>query len=101
MAKITRFSRTASHVAACEGHSDFVEKLVQLMPVEALEMVDEFGQTALHYAAFSRILKAAIALVKKNPKLISVVDKQGWTPLLRAYVLGFTINKDLIGTSFW
>ncbi|XP_024017265.1 ankyrin repeat-containing protein NPR4 [Morus notabilis] len=87
---------TALHVAACEGHSDFVEKLAQLMPVEALEMVDEFGRTALHYAAFSGILKAAIAQVKKNPNLTSILDSQGWTPLLRACVFGFAINKDLI-----
>lgn len=39
-ARISNLSMTALHVAACEGHSEFVEKLVKLMPRDELAAQD-------------------------------------------------------------
>lgn len=75
---------TALHVAAGEGRSEFVEKMVSYLPVEALEMRDCLGYTALHYAAIAGSMRAAKALVKKKPALANGLDFKGQTPLLVA-----------------
>ncbi|XP_050383555.1 ankyrin repeat-containing protein At5g02620-like [Argentina anserina] len=80
-AKISNLSMTALHVAACEGHSEFVEKVVKLMPADELAAHDEMGFTALHYAAIGANLRSAKALLKENPKLAQSVDTIGKTPL--------------------
>ncbi|KAL6226787.1 hypothetical protein ACLB2K_000748 [Fragaria x ananassa] len=80
-AKISNLSMTALHVSACECHSEFVEKLVKLMPADELAAHDEMGFTALHYAAIGGNLRSAKALLKENPKLAQSVDIKGRTPL--------------------
>lgn len=80
-AVISTISMTAGHVAASAGQSGFVEKLVELMPMEALEMKDAEGRTILHYAAISGSIKAARALVKKNRALTQIMDIGERTPL--------------------
>lgn len=94
---VAPFSRTALHVAAGEGHSEFVEKIVERMTADALEMVDEFGRTALHQSAFAGISpKAAKAMVNKNPNLTNIMDGgRGWSPLLIAAYHG-SKSKDLV-----
>ncbi|XP_024017263.1 uncharacterized protein LOC21410003 [Morus notabilis] len=84
IASITLLSFTALHVAASEGHTEFLEKLVGLMSTEAMAAGDMEGQTALHIAAISGSLGAAVALVKRNPRLTGVVDHKGYTPLVLA-----------------
>lgn len=83
-ATFTRVSMTALHAAAGEGQSEFVEKMVSYLPVEALEMRDHVGLTALHYAAIAGSMRAAKALVKKKPALANGLDFKEQTPLLVA-----------------
>ncbi|KAI3832003.1 hypothetical protein MKX03_006377 [Papaver bracteatum] len=84
-AKITNFSEMAIHVAATAGHSEFVEVLMKIMPLEALEFKDtKDGETLLHLAAISGITKAAKAIVKVNPRLANMCYNSGWVPLLSA-----------------
>ncbi|GMN53002.1 hypothetical protein TIFTF001_022142 [Ficus carica] len=83
-ARITRTSMTALHVAAGEGRSEFVEKMMSAIPEEALEMRDRARFTALHHAAIAGSMRAAKALVKKKPALANAMDSEGQTPLLIA-----------------
>lgn len=88
-------SMTALNVAACEGHSEFVENIVQLMPEEALERRDHTGYTALHHATLAGSLRACVALVNKHSALTNILDEQGRTPLLVAAKFG-SENRDLM-----
>lgn len=63
---ISIHSRLALHVVACEGHWDFMEDLVKLMPAEDLALPDALGCMGLHYAAVAGSVKACKALVRKN-----------------------------------
>ncbi|KAI3949484.1 hypothetical protein MKW92_042560 [Papaver armeniacum] len=73
----------AIHVAA--GRSEFVEELVKIMPLEALEFKEtKDGDTVLHLAAVSGITEAAKAIVKVNPRLTQMCNDSGWVPLLSA-----------------
>ncbi|KAM1836097.1 hypothetical protein ACFX14_018067 [Malus domestica] len=86
---------TALHVAASEGHSEFVEKLVKRVPRDVLGMQDEMGFTPLHYAAIGGSLRSAKALLIENLKLAQCVDAKGRTPLLLAATLA-SENKELV-----
>lgn len=86
---------TALHVAASEGHSEFVEKLVKRVPRDVLEMQDEMGFTPLHYAAIGGSLRSAKALLMENLKLAQCVDAEGRTPLLLAATFA-SENKELV-----
>ncbi|XP_048443421.1 uncharacterized protein LOC103950300 isoform X2 [Pyrus x bretschneideri] len=86
---------TALHVAASEGHSEFVEKLVKRVPRDVLEMQDEMGFTPLHYAAIGGSLRSAKALLMENLKLAQCVDADGRTPLLLAATFA-SENKELV-----
>ncbi|CAL2274549.1 unnamed protein product [Prunus armeniaca] len=94
-ARISNSSMTALHVAACEGHSKFVEKLVKRVPADVLEMLDGIGYTALHYAAIGGSLRSAKALLGKNPKLTQCLDSAGRTALLLAATFA-SENKELV-----
>ncbi|XP_038710607.1 uncharacterized protein LOC120005182 [Tripterygium wilfordii] len=83
-ANISVLSMTALHVAVCNGQAEFTEKLVELMPSDALEMYDAGFYTPLHYAAMSGNIRIAKALVRKNPALPQLTDLKGYTPLLTA-----------------
>ncbi|BBH08215.1 Ankyrin repeat family protein [Prunus dulcis] len=87
-ARISNLKMTALHVAACEGHSEFVENIVALMPAAELAQLDDLGYTALHYAAIGGSLRSAKALLAANSNLTQVVDSEGRTPLLLAASLG-------------
>ncbi|XP_021804961.1 uncharacterized protein LOC110749210 isoform X3 [Prunus avium] len=87
-ARISNLKMTALHVAACEGHSEFVENIVALMPAGELAELDDLGYTALHYAAIGGSLRSAKALLAANSNLTQVVDSEGRTPLLLAASLG-------------
>ncbi|KAL5572358.1 hypothetical protein UlMin_021955 [Ulmus minor] len=69
---------TALHVAASEGHSDFVEEIVKLMQAEALEMRD----------------KAVPQPSTITPGLTNILNKDGCTPLLTILNLG-SEHKDM------
>ncbi|KAL7243334.1 hypothetical protein ACSBR1_015683 [Camellia fascicularis] len=62
-ANITDYEETTLHVSVSSARSiDFVKKLVDLMPAEALELPNTFGMTALHNAAGIGNTKAAAIL---------------------------------------
>ncbi|XP_026409101.1 uncharacterized protein LOC113304249 [Papaver somniferum] len=51
---ITVCGRSALHIAAGAGSSEFVIKLVERMPIEAFELKDNYdGNTALHLAVIA------------------------------------------------
>ncbi|GMP36781.1 hypothetical protein CsSME_00008792 [Camellia sinensis var. sinensis] len=67
-AHITDAKQTALHLAISSGRSiEFVGKLVDLMPPEALALRASQGRTALHIAALYGNTKAAVILVEKHP----------------------------------
>ncbi|XP_017976751.1 PREDICTED: transient receptor potential cation channel subfamily A member 1 isoform X2 [Theobroma cacao] len=83
-AQISCTGMNALLVASCNGHTKFVEMLVERMPEKALEMPGPGGYTALHHAAIGGNLKMAIALIRRNPQLTQITDNGGKTPLLLA-----------------
>ncbi|KAF7126776.1 hypothetical protein RHSIM_Rhsim11G0103000 [Rhododendron simsii] len=84
---VTEFRETSLHIAVGTGKEiQFVEKLVELMPVEALALTDNQGQTALHAAARVGNTKAAEVLVQKHPPLLYIRQNVGWLPIHQAAV---------------
>ncbi|XP_038711857.1 uncharacterized protein LOC120006054 [Tripterygium wilfordii] len=77
------------------GQAEFAEKLVELMPSEALAMHDCGCYTPLHYAAMSGNLRIAKALVRKNAALPQITDAVGYNPLLTATFVA-TEHKELV-----
>ncbi|XP_026444213.1 uncharacterized protein LOC113344459 [Papaver somniferum] len=81
-ARITVSNDTALHIAAAEGHSDFVEELVKLMTSEQLELKNFDNETALQLAAVAGNIISIKAMVGKNPALVNMRDRYGCIPLL-------------------
>ncbi|XP_038701714.1 uncharacterized protein LOC119998453 isoform X2 [Tripterygium wilfordii] len=86
---------TALHIAVCHEQTEFTEKLLELMPPDALEMQDAGFYTPLHYASMSRNIRIARALVRKNPALPQIADVNSNTPLWSAAVTA-TEHKELV-----
>ncbi|KAK9131369.1 hypothetical protein Sjap_011856 [Stephania japonica] len=81
----TREDVGALHIAALAGQWEFLEKLVELVPLEALTSRDAVtGSTVLHYAIVGGNTKVVKALVHKNPSLLSISDFTGLMPIGRA-----------------
>ncbi|GMP36839.1 hypothetical protein CsSME_00008829 [Camellia sinensis var. sinensis] len=81
-AKITTDEEIALHVAVATGKSiEFVKNLVDLMPVEALELNDSVGATALNIAARFGNTDAAKILVAKHSDLLYIRNRDNWLPL--------------------
>ncbi|KAK9265794.1 hypothetical protein L1049_025371 [Liquidambar formosana] len=82
-AEITVTSETVLQVAVSRDQAAFfVEKLLDLMPNESdVAQATSNGNTALGYAARVGNTKAAMLLVKKNPKLPQIRNSFGSTPL--------------------
>ena len=83
-AKVTVYGRTALHVAAVEAQWYLVEKLVEHMHANMLTELDFMGCTCLHYVAMGKSVKAAKALVAKNPSVTQVTDFKGFIPLINS-----------------
>uniref|UniRef100_A0A5B7A6J5 PGG domain-containing protein n=1 Tax=Davidia involucrata TaxID=16924 RepID=A0A5B7A6J5_DAVIN len=83
-ARITVFLKTALHVAAGAGHAKFVKNLVDIMPVEALEMQDDNGHTALFFAALAGSTESARAMVMRNPNLTQIKNHGDMAAVLYA-----------------
>ncbi|KAJ9672643.1 hypothetical protein PVL29_026034 [Vitis rotundifolia] len=66
----------------------FVEKLVEFMPSEALTLRDSDGATALFSAARAGNIKAAKLLVKKEPSLPNICQRNNLAPLHTAVRYG-------------
>ena len=91
-AKITSIGETALHIAAMFGHLDIVKKLVPLMSEDDLQLKNNCGDAALHYACFSNNknnnVKAVKCMVEKNKKLLTLTDLSGRIPVTKAFVFG-------------
>ncbi|KAE9447477.1 hypothetical protein C3L33_20625, partial [Rhododendron williamsianum] len=94
-APITPASETALHIAVGTGERaiHFVEKLVELMPVEALTLQENDGDTALHVAATVGNTRAAVVLVQKNPYLPYI---HGYLKRLRLHCAALYACKDTL-----
>ncbi|KAK2971014.1 hypothetical protein RJ640_000363 [Escallonia rubra] len=81
-ARISACSETAIQIAAATGKAiHFVEKLVHMMPPEALLLQSKTGDTALSFAATVGNTKAVTALVEKNPSSLYIRNRGGQLPL--------------------
>ncbi|CAK9138513.1 unnamed protein product [Ilex paraguariensis] len=93
-ARITALSSTVLHVVVGTGKTvHFVEKLVKLMPTDALALRDDYGNTALNVAAVVGNTEAAVILVKKNPALLHIRNNTGFLPVHRA---GLNAHRDTL-----
>ncbi|KAK3019744.1 hypothetical protein RJ639_004445, partial [Escallonia herrerae] len=81
-ARISILSQTAVQIAVATGKAiHFVEKLVHMIPPEALLLQSMSGNTALSYAARVGNTKAATALVEKNPSSLYIRTRDMRLPL--------------------
>ncbi|GMP36885.1 hypothetical protein CsSME_00008840 [Camellia sinensis var. sinensis] len=81
-ANITNSRDTALHIAIMSGRSiEFVKKLADLMPPEALALRNSSGCTALISAALYGNTKAAVILVEKHPTSLYIRTDQNSLPL--------------------
>ncbi|KAI8032122.1 hypothetical protein LOK49_LG01G00273 [Camellia lanceoleosa] len=90
---------------------EFVEKLVDLMPTEALVQPDNDGMIALHGAANIGNTKAAAILVEKHPLSLYILSDVNWLPLHYAtraghkdtllYLLSVTSSFHAIRIPLW
>lgn len=61
-----------------------MDKLLEIMPREALAIKDSAGDTALHKAAIVGNTSAAVAIVAKNPDLLYILSKNNRLPIQKA-----------------
>ncbi|XP_059434882.1 uncharacterized protein LOC132167861 [Corylus avellana] len=107
--KITAQGKTALHIAVTSGHDDLVEKLVDKMWTESLEIQDNDGWTALAETAFAGNYRMAKCMLTKNKHLASIGDVDGRLPVvvaiegghkeLACYLYSLTPPEDLKGIS--
>ncbi|KAI3889610.1 hypothetical protein MKW92_019229 [Papaver armeniacum] len=83
-ARITVSSDTALHIAAAEGHLDFVRQLVDFMTPTQLELQNYDGETALQVAVIAGNIESVKAMVEKNQKLTLIPDTNQCLPLSNA-----------------
>ncbi|KAF6150614.1 hypothetical protein GIB67_022226 [Kingdonia uniflora] len=80
--KLPQVHMTALHIAVGAGHSNhFVEKLVELMPLKALQLQTEEGDSALAYAAITGNTTAVEIIIRKDPNLPNMQNAKGKIPL--------------------
>mmetsp|Transcript_33369 Transcript_33369/g.33996 ORF Transcript_33369/g.33996 Transcript_33369/m.33996 type:complete len:528 (+) Transcript_33369:106-1689(+) len=95
------------HIACRSGiHISVVEKLVELYP-EGVTQHSEFFGTPLHQAAFGGNLATLQYIYSLYPQAISLVDGDGWTPLIyslyctgnfNALMAVFSLNPSAVRT---
>ncbi|KAL3747111.1 hypothetical protein ACJRO7_015964 [Eucalyptus globulus] len=96
-AKITSRSETLLHIAALSARDQFLENLVKLLSLhpEALEMADCDGRAALHNAVLCGSIRMVEALVRSNPKLTQLADKEVRVPL-GISALDASMHKEIV-----
>jgi ankyrin repeat protein len=88
-ARISKDGGTVLHVAVFAGRTEIVEKLVELMSMEELEIKDENGCTALLWAAVQQINTGMIdCMLRKNSNLLDIPDHSNRIPLIAALEYG-------------
>ncbi|GFS33770.1 ankyrin repeat family protein [Actinidia rufa] len=99
---ITKSLETALHIAVGTGKArngkaqNFVKKLVESMPLEALELCDDKGYTALHTAAWVGNTAAAMVLVQTHPALLHIRANYNRLPIHVAAMYGRKDSKDTL-----
>ncbi|BFG43102.1 hypothetical protein CerSpe_293760 [Prunus speciosa] len=87
-AKITRTGDTALHIAVSDGQEEHVERLVQLVTIEELQIQNDRGNTPLHLAASMGNVRMCECIAKDHPSLVTVLNKDNETPLFLAALHG-------------
>ncbi|KAL8508577.1 hypothetical protein ACS0TY_018998 [Phlomoides rotata] len=88
-ARVTEGKEIALHVAAVEGHYNFVDNLVNEMDEKDLGIQNAVGCTALSWAAAAGHIDIAKLLVRVNANLPTIKGENGITPLYLAALQGF------------
>lgn len=87
--KISSTGQTALHIATQLGNTKIVEKLVEKMDKEDLELKEELAEfTPLALACLDGFIDIAQCMIKKNPGLVCIVDENGNLPVLLAALRG-------------
>ncbi|PIN24767.1 hypothetical protein CDL12_02491 [Handroanthus impetiginosus] len=93
-ARIGKNLETVLHIAVRRSEAiNFVEKLVELMPADAISLKSKSSQTALHYAARFGNTKAAKLLVARDPGLPDICSDTNMFPLHLAALIG---HKEMV-----
>ncbi|KAH7854031.1 hypothetical protein Vadar_009306 [Vaccinium darrowii] len=89
--RITQLDEAALTVAIfSRGRNPFVRKLLEKMtPEDVVNLVNDRGSTALHFAAGTGNIEGAKMLVNKNSELPNVPNELGLIPLNYAAAWGF------------
>lgn len=81
----------ALHKAVLAKEVDVVKQLVQLMTEDDLEIQTEGNETALHIALShlepETMIQIIKCLVEKNKKILTIVNSDNETPLIKALLL--------------
>jgi hypothetical protein len=87
-ARISRNGGTVLHEAVFLRLTEIVEKLVDLMSAEELEIKDENGSTALADAASLQNTRMVDCMVRKNSNLLNIPNNLGCIPLVTTLQFG-------------
>ena len=88
-------SLSSLHIAVSRGRLDVVEQLIKFKC--DLNVQDQWGFTALHYAVLKRCTKL-ILLLTTNGAVGSLESKSGSTPLDLAHALKYTEIEDILSS---
>ncbi|KAF8411669.1 hypothetical protein HHK36_004227 [Tetracentron sinense] len=91
--RISAAGDTPLHIAVLHKQVKLVEELVELMPVETLELENKEGSTALSLAAEGGITRIAKAMVGKNANLLGMENGHGLIPVTMAAING---HRDMV-----
>ncbi|XP_073283110.1 uncharacterized protein [Primulina huaijiensis] len=89
-ARVSSHNDTALHIAILSGHMRIAEELVKLMEPKDLELINDYGATALSLTAISGAEKLAKAMVSKNQDLLRMSNEHedGHLPVIVAAQYG-------------
>ncbi|KAB1224270.1 KN motif and ankyrin repeat domain-containing protein 2 [Morella rubra] len=87
-AKVNDLGQTPLHIAVTKGHVHIVERLVELMSEDDLEIQDDSGMTAMSLASALGDTRMLECMHQKNKKLLTIRDPEGRIPFLVALQAG-------------
>ncbi|KAG8374343.1 hypothetical protein BUALT_Bualt11G0121900 [Buddleja alternifolia] len=89
-ARVSSHKDTALHIAILSGHIEIAQKLLSKMEPCDLELINEYGATALSLAAVCGAKKLAKAIVNKNKHLVKLANGRddGELPVIVAALYG-------------
>ncbi|KAE8038764.1 hypothetical protein FH972_011240 [Carpinus fangiana] len=88
-ARISKDGGTVLHAAVTAGCTKIVDKLVDLMSAEELEIKDEYGATALLWAAVQQNNIGMVdCMLRKNSNLLNIPELSDCVPLVMALQAG-------------